>query len=213
MKRRIGDVSLPELTAYDGDLEPDGDFDSLELRDLDLSGQNAENARFLDCRLIGCVLDDVVLSHAQIADTVLAGVRAHALDAVESAWRDVAVTGCRLGSVTAYAAQLTRVRITGGKLDYVNLRDATLTDVVIEDCTLGELDLVGARLVRVRLDRCRVGQLDVTRATLDRVDLRGAELAGIRGIDHLRGAVITPEQLADLAPALADHLGLTVSDP
>jgi len=187
VKRRIGDVNLPELTPFTGDLEADGDYDGLELRDLDLNHQSAENARFLGCRLIGCVLDDAALRHAQIADSVLAEVRAHTLDAAGSAWRDVAVRGCRLGAVTAYGAQLTRVRITGGKLDYLNLRDANLTDVVIEDCTIGELDLVGARLARVGLYRCRVGQLDVTRATLDEVDLRGAELAGVRGLEHLRG--------------------------
>jgi len=212
VKRRIGDVDLPELTAFVGDLEPDGDYDALELRDLDLSHQSAENARFLDCRLVACVLDDAALSHAQIADSVLTEVRAVTLDAIDSAWRDVAVTGARLGAVTAYGAQLTRVRITGGKLDYVNLRDGALTDVVIEDCTIGELDLVGARLTRVSLDRCRVGQLDVMHATLDRFDLRGAELAELRGLGDLRGAIITPAQLTDLAPALATHAGLTVCE-
>ena len=114
--------------------------------------------------------------------------------------------------MTAYGAQLTRVRISGGKLDYVNLRDGTLTDVVIEDCVIGELDLVGARLTRVVLAGCRVGRLDVTRATLDRVDLRGAELTALRGLASLRGATITPEQLTDLAPHFAEHLGLTVAD-
>ena len=213
MKHPIGDVNLLDLTPYVGDLEPDGDYDGLELRDLDLSGQRAENARFLACLLAGCVLDDAELDRAQIAHSVLADLRAHTLQAIESGWRDVAITECRLGAVTAYGAQLTRVRITGGKLDYVNLRGAALTDVVIEDAAIGELDLVGARLTRVTFERCRVGQLDVTRATLDRVDLRGAELAVLRGLAHLRGATITPDQLTDLSPSLASHLGLTVAEP
>jgi len=212
VRRRIGDVNLPELTLYTGDLEPDGDFDGLELRDLDLSGQSAENARFLDCRFAGCVLDDAALNHAQIADTVLEEVRAHTLEAIETTWRDVAVSGCRLGAVTAYSAQLTRVRISGGKLDFVNLRDADLTDVVIEDCQIGELDLGGARLTRVTLAGCRVGNLDVTRATLDRFDLRGADLAGLRGLGSLRGAIITPDQLIEMSGPLATHLGLTVRE-
>ena len=212
MKRRVGQVDLPELSLFAGDLEPDGDYDGLELRDLDLTGQSAVNARFLSSLLAGCVLDEVALTQAQLADCVLTEVRAHTLDAVDSAWRDVSVTDCRLGAVTAYGAQLTRVRISGGKLDYVNLRDGTLTDVVIEDCVIGELDLVGARLTRVVLAGCRVGRLDVTRATLDRVDLRGAELTALRGLASLRGATITPEQLTDLAPHFAEHLGLAVAD-
>ena len=212
MKRRIGDVDLPELTPFVGDLEPEGDYDGVELRDLDLTGQHAESARFLESQIAGCVLDDVALSHAQIADCVLIDVRSHTLVAIESAWRDVAVTGCRLGAVTAHAAQLARVRISGCKLDFVNLRGAQLKDVVFEDCTIGDLDLGGARLTRVSLERCRVGQLDVTQATLDRFDLRGAELAGLRGLAHLRGAIIGSDQLLDLAPAMAAHLGLTVTD-
>jgi uncharacterized protein YjbI with pentapeptide repeats len=210
MKRRIGEVTLPELIPFGGALGPDGDYDAIELRDRDLSGQSAENARFLDCRIVRCVLDAASLSRAQIAGSVLAEVRAHTLSAADSVWRDVAITGCRLGAVTGHGAQVTRLRVSGGKFDYVNLRDAALTDVVIEDCTIGELDLVGARLTRVTFERCRVGVLDLTRATLDRVDLRGADLAGLRGLGHLRGAIITPAQLIELSQALAAHLGLTV---
>lgn len=212
MKRRIGDVQLGDLTPFDGDLEPDGDYDGCEVRDRDLTGQNAENARFLGSRIAASVLDDVDLSRAQLADCALEDLRAHTLGAIDSSWRDVAIRGCRFGAVSAYGAQLTRVRLTGGKVDYLNLRDATLTDVVLADVAIGELDLIGARLTRVSLENCRVGQLDVTRATLDRVDLRGADLAGLRGLAHLRGATITPEQLVELAPAMAAHLGLTIAD-
>ena len=210
--RRIGFVRLSDLTPFAGDLEADGDYDGVELVNLDLTGQNAENSRFLGSRLAGCVLDDVALTQAQIADCVLTDLRAHTLDAIDSAWRDVAVADCRLGAVTAYGAQLTRVRITGGKLDYVNLRDGALTDVVFEDCVIGELDLIGARLLRVTFTGCRVGQLDLTRATLDRVDLRGADYSALRGLANLRGATISSDQLTDLAPHLAAHLGLTVKD-
>ncbi|QTE31229.1 pentapeptide repeat-containing protein [Pengzhenrongella sicca] len=202
---------MPELEHFAGELEPEADYDGLELRDLDLTGQTAENARFLGSRIVGCVLDDVALGRAQLADTELTEVRAHTLSAVDSAWRDVTIDRCRLGAVTAYGSDLARVRFSGGKIDYLNLRDATLKDVVLEDCTIGELDLVGARLTRVSFERCRLAVLDVTRAALDRVDLRGAEFAGLRGLAHLRGATITGGQLLDLAPAMADNLGLTVT--
>ncbi|MGV8968188.1 MAG: pentapeptide repeat-containing protein [Cellulomonas sp.] len=212
MKRRIGQVELRDLAVFSGDLEVDGDYDSVELVNLDLTGQNAENSRFLGTRVAGCVLDDVALTQAQIADCILTEVRAHTLVAIDSAWRDVAVTDCRLGAVTAYGAHLTRVRFAGGKLDYLNLRDGALTDVVFEDCVIGELDLIGARLLRVTFTGCRVGQLDVTRATLDRVDLRGADYSALHGLANLRGATISSEQLTDLAPHLATHLGLTIQD-
>lgn len=51
------------------------------------------------------------------------------------------------------------------------------------------------------------------RAELKRTDLRGAvgiDLAD--GYESLRGAVISSGQLLDLAPALAQTLGITVKD-
>lgn len=48
-------------------------------------------------------------------------------------------------------------------------------------------------------------------AVLERVDLRGAVALDLAdGHDSLRGAVIDTRQLLELAPALADALGITV---
>jgi hypothetical protein len=62
----------------------------------------------------------------------------------------------------------------------------------------------------VSLAGCRIGQLTLTDARLEDVDLRGAELAVLTGLDGLRGAVVDQEQLTLLAPLLAAHLGLVV---
>jgi uncharacterized protein YjbI with pentapeptide repeats len=210
--RRIGDVTLPALEPSGGPLADDAVLDGVELRGLDLSGQSGVDARLLESAVTDCVLDDVTLDGARIGDCLLTDVRSHTLSAVGSTWRDVALTGCRLGAVQLSGAELQRVRVTGGKVDYLNLRDARLTDVVLEGCVVGELDLVGATATRVTLDGCRVERLDVTRATLDRVDLRGADLSGLDGLAHLRGAVISGDQLLELAPALAAHLGVRVVD-
>ena len=47
-------------------------------------------------------------------------------------------------------------------------------------------------------------------ATLSKVDLSGARLQTVIGVDNLRGAIISQEQLLDLAPLLAAQLGLEV---
>jgi hypothetical protein len=44
------------------------------------------------------------------------------------------------------------------------------------------------------------------------VDLRGAELGISGGYESLRGATIDSVQLVALAPLLARHLGITVTD-
>jgi hypothetical protein len=50
----------------------------------------------------------------------------------------------------------------------------------------------------------------VTEASLSKVDLSGAKLRTLVGVDGLRGAIINREQLLDLAPLLAAQLGVEV---
>jgi uncharacterized protein YjbI with pentapeptide repeats len=98
------------------------------------------------------------------------------------------------------------------KLDFLNLRGATLQDVVFQDCLLGEVDVTDAGLTDVDFGGSRVDSLTVRNATLARVDLSGATLQTLSGLDHLRGAIVSAAQLLDLAPLLADHLGIVVRD-
>ncbi|EFG65086.1 conserved hypothetical protein, partial [Streptomyces sp. SPB074] len=106
------------------------------------------------------------------------------------------------------------VVVRGGKLDYLNLRGAKLKDVVFEACVLVEPDFAGAGLERVAFVDCVVKGADFHKVTLKDVDLRqAAELGVAAGIGGLRGAAISPDQLIDLAPALAAELGMRVLDP
>ncbi|MEU7708070.1 pentapeptide repeat-containing protein [Streptomyces nodosus] len=206
-------VRLPELVAFaDGELAPDGDYDGLEFRDTDFAGQDAGGARFMDCALTGCALDETALRRARVLDCVLTGVRGVGTDLAEASLRDVELVDARLGGVQLHGAVLERVLVRGGKIDYLNLRKARLKDVVFEDCVLVEPDFGDARLERVAFVGCVLKAADLTAATLVDVDLRrAAELDITRGVDRLSGAVITHPQLLGLAPALASALGLRVT--
>ncbi|MFJ8538762.1 pentapeptide repeat-containing protein [Streptomyces sp. NPDC093591] len=209
---RRPEVRLPPLKPYrGGELEPDGDYDGLEFREEDLGGQDGAGARFLDCALRGCALDETRLHHARILDSVLTGPRGVGTDLAESTLRDVELVDARLGGVQLHGAVLERVLIRGGKIDYLNMRKAKLKDVVFEGCVLVEPDFGGARLERVEFVDCVVKGADLTGVTLAEVDLRRtAELDIARGVDRLAGAVISPGQLLDLAPVLAAQLGIRV---
>ncbi|KOU95368.1 hypothetical protein ADK93_04640, partial [Streptomyces sp. XY58] len=59
---RRPELRLPDLTAWEGpELEPDGDYDGLEFADLDLAGQEGAGARFMDCAVRRCALDEAGL--------------------------------------------------------------------------------------------------------------------------------------------------------
>lgn len=209
---RRPEVRLSALEVYGGgELEPDGDYDSLEFREEDFAGQDGGGARFMDCALTGCVLDETRLRRARVLDSVLTGVRGVGTDLAEASLRDVEVVDARLGGVQLYGAVLERVVIRGGKIDYLNLREARLKDVVFEDCVLVEPDFGGARLERVEFGGCVVKGADLSGAMLSDVDLRGAAAVEIvRGVDRLSGAVISAGQLMDLAPVLAGEMGIRV---
>ena len=195
------------------DLVVGADLELREFRGLDLDGSDGSAGRLLECAVVDCRLDGVLFGGTRVLGSELTELRATTLGAVRSTWRDVTFTGCRFGAFDATSSALTDVTFSGGKFDFVNLRGATLTRVVFEDCLLGELHLADAGLQSVRFADCRIESLEMRSATATDVDLRGADLRGVDGVEHLRGTRISEAQLQRLAPALAGHVGILVGDP
>jgi uncharacterized protein YjbI with pentapeptide repeats len=147
---------------------------------------------------------------ASIVDSVLERVDVVALSAVESGWWNAEVRQSRFGSAELYGSVLRNVDFVRCKLGYVNLRGASLTDVAFTDCIIEDLDLMRASATRVAFSGTRIARLELSGSKLEDVDLRGARLADIGSLEGLRGATITLEQLLEIAPALAESLGIKV---
>ncbi|MCZ7459507.1 pentapeptide repeat-containing protein [Streptomyces sp. WMMC940] len=211
---RRPEVRLPSLRPYEGGgLEPDGDYDGVELAGLDLSAGEGAGARFLDCALRDCVLDETSLVNARFIDSVLTGVRGVGTDLAGASLRDTEVVDARLGGAQLHGTALERVVVRGGKIDYLNLRHARLKDVVFEGCVLSEPDFGAARLERVEFRDCVLRGADFGGARMRDVDLRQVtELDLARGVEGLSGAVISTAQLLYLAPAFAAQAGVRVED-
>ncbi|MET8555658.1 pentapeptide repeat-containing protein [Streptomyces sp. NPDC004959] len=211
---RRPELRLPSLVDPPAwGLVPDGDYDGVEWRGDTLDEADGGGASFLDCVLRDCALGGTRLTRARFVDSRLEAVRGVGTRLAEATLRDVEVIDARLGGTQAHGAVLERVVVRGGKLDYLNLRGAKLKDVVFEACVLVEPDFGGASLERVAFVDCVVKGADFNKVTLKDVDLRqAAELGVAAGIGGLRGAAISPDQLIDLAPALAAELGMRVLD-
>lgn len=208
------EVALPDtMTAFAGErLESHGDYDAVRFAGLDFTGQAADDAAFLGCWLERCSLDGVSMRRVRVSECRLDELRATSLDAADSIWRDTLVTVRRVGALLSTGGSWSSVRVRGGRLDLVDLSGATLTSVAFEGCVIGELDLGTVEARDLTLQDCEIELLDVTGSRLVRADLTGASIGAVRGVAGLRGATLTPAQVADLAPLMAAHLGIKVRE-
>ncbi len=122
------------------------------------------------------------------------------------------LTGVVMAGVEVFGSALRRVTFDRCKMDAVNFRDCDLTDVTFDGCMLREVDFGAARITRSSFPRSRLTATTLTQVTLDRVDLRGAELGLTVDPTSLRGAIVTTAQLIDMAPVLAEGIGIIVED-
>ncbi len=202
---------LPRLTAFEDHLlEVHHDYDAIDFVDRDFTGQDASDARFLACRLQRCRLDGLSLRRARIIESLLADIHGATVEMTDSTWRDSRLSGARLGAARLTGAAWTGVRVLRSKLGFLDLAGARLEDVLFEGCEIGGLDARSARLHSVAFIDCTVDELSLAGATLSKVDLSGARLRSLVGVESLRGAIVSSEQLIDLAPILAAQLGLEV---
>lgn len=210
---RIPPLDLPALTPLDvSELISYGSYEAALLTRADISGLDLSGAQFLDCEL--SIVDAAApdFSNARFASTHLDRWNAPEVAARRSAWRNVEVTQSRLGAIELFDATIRSVRFVGCKIGWLNLRAARLQDVEFVDCVFDELDLGQAEVERVRFTECEIRSLRVDQTKLSNLDLRGAHLAGISGLDNLRGATITMQQAVELIEVFADHLGIQVED-
>ncbi len=203
-------ISLPDLARLDDGLEARRDYEAVEVADRDLAGQSAQGATFTGCRIARCHLDGLDLRQSRVSDSLLVDNDATSVDASDATWRDSIVSGGRLGALIAAGATWTGVRLRGLKLDYLDLSGAKVSGVAFEEVVIGELELAEADLRSVRFESSAIEHLSASSARFTDVDLSGARLRTIAGIASLRGATISPEQLIDVAPLLAAHVGIVV---
>ena len=204
-------LDLPaDLARLDDGLEARRDYEAVEVADRDLAGQSAQGATFTGCRIARCHLDGLDLRQSRVSDSLLVDNDATSVDASDATWRDSIVSGGRLGALIAAGATWTGVRLRGLKLDYLDLSGAKVSGVAFEEVVIGELELAEADLRSVRFELSAIEHLSASSARFTDVDLSGARLRTIAGIASLRGATISPEQLIDVAPLLAAHVGIVV---
>ena len=162
--------------------------------------------------LRGCSLSGARIERLRMTDVVLDGCDLSGADLYEADLTRVAFESCRLSGATLAKARLTDVTFTGCKAEGLNLRMVTGARVTFDDTVLRDADLLSAAITDGRFLGCDLHDADVTKAKLGGVRLHRSQLDGLKGAEHLRGAVIDATQLVPLAVRVFAALGITVED-
>ena len=211
----------PALTAPDLSRLRDGEADELaagemvedlELVEADLSGGDLSALTLLSCRFSEVFANDTDLAAARLVDCRLERLSATYLHSPRSTWRTVELIDSRIGAWELYDADVESLLIEDCRLGFTNLAGTTVRDLLIRATRIDELDLSGIDAQRVHFEDCRVGTLRLHGGSLRDVDLRGLEMRTVSGVGSLAGATVSSGQLSELAPLLAQHLGLRVTD-
>lgn len=214
----IGATQTPELVA--DELEPiglDGLVSRFDLEDAQICSVSSARLDAGSGRLARGQLVDVGLGESKLRGVGLVDVIAERLDAANSDWggaqlRRTLFSDARLTGLGLAEARIEHVRFKLCKLDYANFRHCEIEHVSFEDCVLTGADFQGARIKDTVFTGCQLLEADFSKAELSRVDLRGSGLALAGSVLGLRGAIIDPLQLMELARTLAHELGITVED-
>lgn len=189
---------------------PEGEFESIAFDFAPGESAVLTAARLDECRLSASALPHLDLRSARIINSRVDALAAARVSAGHSLWRATRWRQCRIGSLDLASAELGNVSADRLMAGYINLSGATLADVEFVECDFTTIDALRLRARRVRFTRCTAEELDLSAATLEDVDLRGLDVTRMTGLDGIRGATVTPEQLSALAPELARAAGLRV---
>jgi uncharacterized protein YjbI with pentapeptide repeats len=169
---------------------------------LDLDGVMIEKTIFLQSQLLRISARDVVAKQSDFSSTVM----------TDGAINRAEFSHCRMTGVDFNKSSLHDVIFRGCKLDMANLRFADLRRVQFIDCTLVETDFLGATLYEVTFESCVIEKTIFNRVQCKQVDFRTSQLIELSGWGSLKGVIIDNVQLMEVAPYLANELGLRVQN-
>lgn len=201
------------LVPFEGELGREGDHEGVHFDGCAFDGVDGGSSAFTASAFSSVTVTGGRYRRARFDDVWTHNARWIGADLAESRWLDCEASAGLLAGVELAGSELRRVTFHHCKFDSVNLRATELRDVAFVGCLLRDVDFAGAALNRVAfpgttLERVRFDNLAAADA-----DLSEAAALGIAsGLGALRGATISVLQLMELAPALAQHVGLVVAD-
>jgi uncharacterized protein YjbI with pentapeptide repeats len=215
----VRDPAAPDLpdelataSATDADLHDGVVHAALAVSDLDLSGREAADAEFDQCRYAGVNLGNVALRRATIRDVEFNRCDLANMRARDSSLLRVAITASRMTGVSWLACTLRDVALDGSRIDFASFFGTKFTDVTFTNCRLEQANFGDADLSGLRFDDCNLTGAQFSGAKLTGTRFSGCDLTGISGVSSMRGAIVATSDAITLARIFADALGITIED-
>lgn len=184
----------------------------MSLDGADLSGVKAARVHLIECALTRCHADTLDLPGLVAAEVYVGAFSAGTWRLKDSEWRDATWADIRIGALLADNSSMADVTVRGSKIDLFSLRGARVKRLTITDCHVGTLDISMSTIDELTVRGGTVGELLTDDARMKAVDVSATALSAVGHPGSLRGLVVSPAQLTDMAEALATHLGIAVSE-
>jgi uncharacterized protein YjbI with pentapeptide repeats len=147
------------------------------------------------------------LSDAKIKDSLFNNVATFRSTVVRCIFSKTQMTGLQLPE-----GNFKHVVFKNCRMNLTNFRSSTFLNCVFEDCDLTEADLGGSSLTNVLFLNCQLAQADFSNCKNKRLEFEGCALSAINGINGLRGAAISNQNLIEIAALLAQDMNITVNN-
>jgi uncharacterized protein YjbI with pentapeptide repeats len=216
--RPIGATETPDFdSGHLERLEVDRLDARFELEDAQVCSTSLAKTEAGSGRFARVHFEDVDFVESKLRAVQFIDVIAERIDVANGEWggaqlRRTRFSDARLTGLNLSEALIEDVSFKACKLEYANFRHSVIKQVSFEDCILTGVDFQGASLDATLFSGCQLVEADFSGAELSLVDLRGSQLALAGSVLGLRGAIIDPLQLLELARPLAQELGLVVED-
>jgi len=207
-------VPLASLPTEDDGREIEVVDGWVELKEVALEGRTivapeAEVIEFTNCALRSCRIITSPETEVRVRQTSFASC-----DLSQVLFKTVQVArfqACKMTGIQI-VGELSDTELIDSQLQMASLVMSTIGRVSFANCELIDVDLMESKLADVSFAGSRLAEVSMHHATFERVDLRDAKIESLSNVSSLAGCVIANHQLFELAPLLANIVGLSVED-
>ncbi|MGW0449349.1 pentapeptide repeat-containing protein [Streptosporangium sandarakinum] len=204
----LDDADLDQVDSLEGRRGELRDFryGDASLRELPLSG-----VRLMDGRITGLTTQRARLDNLTLHSVTFSSCDLSSLRWADSTLSRVTFTDCKMLGSAWEQVTLDDVIFERCRMDYaafIQLR--AIGSVIFTGCSLHEARFSRCDLSDAAFDECNLHLAEFDGGTYRGCDLRGNDLASLRGVGALRKIIVDRPQLPGLAQALATDLEISV---